>query len=120
MHSVRVERVRELLRRQLGEIIRRELTPEASALASVNSVHLTPDLKNATVFVGVIGSPDVQQRTIDHLNAQRGRIQHLVAEAVVLRHTPRLRFQLDLAIERGNRVLSILDELERSNPGTGS
>jgi len=120
MPSVRVERVRELLRRQLGEIIRRELPPDLSVLTSVNSVELTPDLKSATVLVGVIGPPHLQDRAVAHLNHSRASLQNLVAANVVLRHTPRLRFQLDTSVERGNRVLSILDDLSHSSPGSGS
>jgi ribosome-binding factor A len=117
MPSVRVQRIRELLKRQLGEIIRRELPAEMSVRASVHEVDLAADLKSATVYVGVIGSPDQQRKTLDLLNENRARLQELVAHAVVLRYTPRLRFQLDTSIERGNRVLSILDELEQSASG---
>ena len=117
MHSVRVKRVRELLKRQLGEIIRRELPAETSVLTAVNDVELAPDLKSATVFVGVIGQQDLQRKVVDQLNEDRAHLQELVARAVVLRYTPRLRFQLDRSVERGNRILSILDEIERKDSG---
>jgi ribosome-binding factor A len=117
MASVRVQRVRELLKRQLGEIVRRELPAHSSVLTSVNGVDLTPDLKSATVYVGVIGKRDDQQRVIEVLNRDRVRFQELVARAVVLRYTPRLHFKLDTSVERGNRILSILDDIERSDPG---
>lgn len=120
MASVRVQRVRELLKRQLGEIVRRELPAQSSVLTSVNDVSLTPDLKSATVYVGVIGNPDDQKRVIDQLNENRVRFQELVARAVVLRYTPRLLFKLDTSVERGNRVLSILDDLERSDSESSS
>jgi len=120
MASVRVQRVRELLKRQLGEIVRRELPAQSSVLTSVNDVHLTPDLKSATAYVGVIGQPDVQKRVIETLNRDRVRFQELVARAVVLRYTPRLHFKLDTSVERGNRILSLLDDIERSEPGSTS
>jgi ribosome-binding factor A len=116
MPSVRVQRIRELLKRQLGEIVRRELPPELSVLTSVHEVDLAADLKSATVHVGVIGTPGQQRQIIDRLTQDRVRFQELVAQAVILRYTPRLQFQLDTSIERGNRILSILDELEQSNP----
>lgn len=116
MQTVRIERVRELLKRQLGEIIRREMPASAAGWVTVNSVDVAGDLKSATVYVGVIGSADQQQKAVTLLNEQRPRLQELVAHAVVLRHTPRLRFELDTSVERGNRVLAILDEIERSSP----
>lgn len=120
MASVRVQRVRELLKRQLGEIVRRELPAPSSVLTSVNDVSITPDLKFATVYVGVIGQPDDQKRIIDQLNEERIHFQELVARAVVLRYTPRLQFKLDTSVERGNRILSILDDIERSDPESTS
>lgn len=116
MPSVRVQRIRELLKRQLGEIIRRELPPELSVLASVHDVDLAPDLKSTSVHVGVLGTPDQQRKLIDRLTQDRTRFQELLAQTVVLRHTPRLRFLLDTSIERGQRILSLLDELEQSDP----
>jgi ribosome-binding factor A len=116
MHHVRHQRVRELLKRQLGEIIRREIPATGATLVTVNDVELAGDLKSATVFVGVIGTEKVRKQTVQALNEQRVRIQELVAHAVVLRHTPRLRFELDTSVERGNRVLSILREIEEQPP----
>jgi ribosome-binding factor A len=50
------------------------------------------------------------------LELKRVRIQGLIARGVVLKYTPRLRFVLDESVERGNRVLKILEELEASGP----
>jgi len=118
MPSVRVHRIRELLKRQLAEIVRRELPADLSVRTSVHEVDLAADLKTATVYVGVIGSPDQQRQIIDRLGQERIRLQEFLAQAVILRYTPRLRFQLDTSVERGNRILSILDEIEQTDPPT--
>jgi len=120
MPSVRVQRIRELLKRQLGEIVRRELPAELSVLTSVHDVDLAADLKSATVHVGVIGNPSQQNSIVDRLTQARVRLQELLAQAVILRYTPRLRFQLDTSVERGNRILSLLDEIEQSDPTRNS
>jgi ribosome-binding factor A len=114
MQSLRHQRVRELLKRRIGEVIRREVRPDEAGLITVNDVGVAGDLKSATVFVGIIGNADQQRKALSVLARERWRIQSLVARAVVLKYTPRLRFVLDESVERGNRVLSILDELERS------
>lgn len=116
MPSLRFERVRELLKRQIGEIVRREFPSTETGLISVSDLQLAGDLKSATVFVGVLGSPAQQQRAVESLERERVRIQDLVGRAVVLKHTPRLRFELDHSVERGDRVLAILEDLERSGP----
>lgn len=113
MHRVRHERVRELLKRALGEIIRREIPIEQGGVISVNEVVLSGDLQSARVFVSLIGNPEQQRRGLDLLEANRALIQGQLAQAVVLKYTPHLRFVSDDSIARGDRVLGILDELQR-------
>ena len=114
--SLRLERVRELLKRELGEIIRRELPISEAGLITVNEVGVAPDLKSATVFVGVIGTPAQRKNAANLLEKESKRFQGLVGRAVVLKYTPHLKFVIDEAIERGNRVLEILKEIESEPP----
>lgn len=115
MSSLRLERVRELLKRQIGEVIRRELPLSEVGLLTVNDVDLAKDLQSATVFVGFVGTNEQKKKSVDLLQTERKRIQSLVGRAVVLKYTPQLRFVMDDSISRGNRVLQILDEIERSS-----
>ena len=116
MSPVRVQRVRELLKRQLGEIVRRELLPSDGVMMTVNDVELSNDLQQATVYVGIIGNENQRKAGMELLQTERKRIQGLVGRAVVLKYTPQLRFVLDESVSRGNRVLEIIDEIERSSP----
>lgn len=116
MPSLRLQRVRELLKREIGEAIRREIPVEQAGIVTVNDVDVAGDLKNATVFIGILGSPEQQKKGFGLLVKNRKRIQHLVARAVILKYTPQLRFVMDDSVLRGNRVLQILDELEKSSP----
>ncbi len=116
MPSLRHERVRELLKRAIGEVVRREFNVSDAGLISVNDVDLGGDLKSAVVFTSIFGNPEQQKRGLQLLNDHRIRIQALVARAVVLKFTPTLRFVVDDSIIRGNRVLQIIEELEKSAP----
>jgi ribosome-binding factor A len=115
--NLRHERVRELLKRELGEIIRRELPIGEAGLITVNEVGVANDLRSATIFVGVIGTVEQRKKAATLLHKHSKRIQTLVARSVVLKYTPHLKFVLDESIERGNRVLEILDQLEQSDGG---
>ena len=106
----RIERVCEILKREVGIIICRELD-FGSALVTVSAVDITPDLKQAHVFVSALGSPGQQRRALEALERNRVMIQSEVARRVTLKYTPHLYFKIDAAIERGTRVLSIMDEL---------
>jgi ribosome-binding factor A len=112
--SVRQERVRELLKRQIGEVIRREYSVETVGVISVNEVGVANDLHSATVFVGFVGTPEQRKLALDVLRKDRKRIQGLVAQEVVLKYTPQLKFVADESVAKGNKVLAILDELEKT------
>ncbi|HEV2319945.1 MAG TPA: 30S ribosome-binding factor RbfA [Verrucomicrobiae bacterium] len=114
MPTLRHERVRELLKREIGEAIRREFHVNEAGLISVNDVDLAGDLKSAVVFISIFGTPAQQKRGLQLLTENRVRIQGLVARSVVLKYTPTLKFVFDDSIVRGNRVLQIIEELEKA------
>jgi len=106
----RLKRVCEVLKRELGVIIQREISFGAP-LVTVSAVDITPDLKNAHVFVSALGGKVVGDEVLAKLEKNRILLQTALAKRVVLKHTPYLHFRFDEAIERGTRVLGILDEL---------
>lgn len=116
MSSLRLQRVRELLKREIGEIIRREIPVGDAGLITVNDVQVSSDLHSAAVYVGILGNAEQQKRGLAELNGHRKRIQGLVGQAVILKYTPQLRFLIDQSIEQGNKVLKIIDELEHATP----
>ena len=113
--NLRHQRVRELLKREVGEVIRRELPLQAAGLLTVNEVGLSSDLKSATIFVGVIGTAEQRKKAASLLHKDAKRLQGLVGRAVILKYTPHLKFVIDESIERGNRVLEILEDMEKSS-----
>ena len=116
MQNLRHERVRELLKRAIGEALRREFNVSEAGLISVTDVECAGDLKSATVFISILGNPDQQKRGLALLAEHRVRLQDLVARSVVLKYMPKLRFQIDDTIGRGNKVLQIIEELEKTSP----
>src|SRR5262245_10981964 len=116
MPSHRKERVRELLKRAIGEAIRREIPVGSAGLVSVNDVELGGDLRTARVFISIFGSAEQQKTGLATLQRSRPRLQDLVAKAVVLKYTPQLRFVVDDSVARGDRILKLIEELERTTP----
>jgi len=91
MASLRLQRVRELLKREIGEAVRREFHVSEAGLITVNDVDVAGDLKSATVFISILGNPDQQKRGFQLLNEHRVRIQGFIGRAVVLKYTPKLK-----------------------------
>jgi len=103
-------RVNALLKRELSSIVAREVT-FPGALVSINHVDVTSDLKNAHVFVSVLGLSDGTS-VISKLEAHRPALQAELSRRVILKYTPHLVFHLDDSIQRGVRVIEILQEIE--------
>jgi ribosome-binding factor A len=107
----RLLRVNKLLKRALSGIIGREITFD-NLLVSVNHVDITPDLKSAHVFISVLGK-EGRAGVLPKLEVHRTVLQAELSRHVVLKYTPHLVFHLDDSIERGARVIEILQEIEK-------
>ena len=114
MQNLRHIRVRELLKRELNEIFRREF-PVELGIVSVSEVGVSNDLHSAKVFVSSIGDDKAQQRAFRAVRKSASKIQFQLGQIVALRYTPKLKFVMDEARNRGDRVLQILDEIEQDS-----
>ena len=90
----RLERVNEVIKRELSEIISREINFSAQTLVTLHAVDITADLRQCHVFVSVIGKPDQKSRVLSELEEHRGTLQRELAKRVVLKYTPHLNFKL--------------------------
>lgn len=111
----RPARVRELILREIGVIISRELTFPAGALVTVQAVDLTPDFKHCHIYVGVLGPEKTKPAIMSKLHEHRPLLQHELSKRVILKYTPHLHFHLDLAIERGTKVMEILRQIDETH-----
>ncbi len=108
--SLRIQRVRELIRRELSTILEREFSVPG-ALVTVHDVDPTHDLKQCFVYVGVLGKPGLEKRVLEKLLKERAFIQKRLYKRVILRNSPQLFFRLDQSIERGVRVVRAIENL---------
>jgi ribosome-binding factor A len=87
-----------------------------SCLVSVTGVKSSCDLRNAHVGISVFGGGDeAKRKAIRILLKHRADIQRKIARDLTLKYTPVLRFELDSNIENGDRVLSLLEEMEKED-----
>jgi ribosome-binding factor A len=105
-------RVNEVVKRELSVIITREFSFQGS-LVSINHVEVSSDLKNAHVFVSVLGA-EAGESVISKLTAHRSVLQAELARHVTMKYTPHLIFHLDNSIARGTRVIEIMQQMEAS------
>lgn len=114
MSSRRLDKVNELLRREISAVIQREFEWPGTIL-SVLEVDVTQDLKEGKVWLGVVGRMAPAQ-VIEKLNKSRGLIQSIVSKRVILRSTPRLTFKYDASARRGVDLVNLLEDIEKNLP----
>ncbi len=110
----RLERVNELIRREIGEAFFRVISDtrfDRSAV-TVTTVTTARNLRTARVLVSVRGDATVQQQTLSLIRRYRHDIQQAINHDLTLKYTPVLRFELDPSIQKGDHVLDILAHLE--------
>jgi ribosome-binding factor A len=108
----RLERVNEVIKRELSEIVSREITFTAQTLVTIHAVGISADLRQCQVYVSVIGKAEQKSRVLSELEEHRVVLQRELAKRVVLKYTPHLHFKIDDSIERGSRVLEIMQDLD--------
>ena len=107
----RMERVNEEFKRELSQIIDRELkNPNITGLISVTKVKTSSDLKFAKVYISIINSKS-KKNTMEGIKNSAGFMRSELAKRVNLRYTPELVFELDETLEYGAKIDSILKEI---------
>lgn len=114
----RLTRVNALLKRELADLIERgELCP-SGMLLSVTEVNTSVDLRNATVEISIFGGEaKAREAAFRELEIRRVELQERIARSLKFKHTPVLNFHLDRRMERGDRVLEILNAAEQKEDG---
>jgi ribosome-binding factor A len=107
----RSTRVAELVQRELAVLIPKYLQDADVGLVTVSNVNVSPDLKNARIFVTSIGNTIDNDQIAARLNEHVGQFRHDLSQSLILRSVPRLHFEFDHALERANRLTALIDSL---------
>ena len=113
--TARTDRIDELLRQEIGAIIAREISDPRVGFATITSVETAPDLRHAKVFVSIIGQPTERKEALRALGRAMPFVRHELGKRLRLQRIPEFHLELDETLERGTRVLRLLDELEAGN-----
>jgi ribosome-binding factor A len=105
-----MRRVNESIREVLSEAVGSLQDPRIG-FVTVTGVETSPDLRQARVYVSVLGSERKRERTLEGLSSAHGVLQARLAEELRMKRTPLLSFEYDPSVERGVRMSKLIDEL---------
>lgn len=107
----RTLRISEQVKRELGDIISNEIKdPRLPQFTSITSVHVTRDLRYATVHVSVLGGEEERENALLALKSAAKYIRREVGQRIKLRYTPEFIFEIDRSIEKGIYMSSLIDK----------
>jgi ribosome-binding factor A len=106
----RMRRVNEAVREVVSARIAGGLRDPRIGFVTVTAVETSPDLRQARVFVSVLGSEEERTATLAGLESAHGVIQQAVATELRMKRTPTLQFVFDESIDRGMRITELLDD----------
>jgi ribosome-binding factor A len=109
MASDRLRRVDEAVRQVLSDAVATDLKDPRVGFVTVTGVKTSPDLRQARVYVSVLGDDEAREASLDGLRSAHGFLQRRVASELRMKHTPTLDFFYDDSVERGMRLSELID-----------
>jgi ribosome-binding factor A len=112
MQFKRSERVSELMREEISSILMRELKDPRIGFITLTRIELSHDLRNAKIFVSIMGGEDEKKNTMKGLESASGFIKWELRKRLRLKIIPEIIFKIDTSIEHSDKISRILGELK--------
>ena len=109
--TARTDRIDQLLRQEIGQILERDVQDPRIGFVTVTAVKTSTDLRQARVYVSVLGNERKRQKTLEGLDSAHGVLQAKLATELRMKRTPQLVFEYDPTVEEGVRMSRLIDEL---------
>src|SRR5712692_1753029 len=111
----RTERITEVLREELSEMIGYEMSDPRVASAVVTEVHISPDKRHAHVRIGVPADTDTQE-TLKALENARHFLRRQLAKRLDIYRIPELHFEADISTVLGGKMEHLLKRIKKGRP----
>ena len=122
--SRRVSRVAALIKREVSQMLLHDVKDDrvGSGMVSITDVDVSGDLQHAKIFVSIYGTDEARAETMKGLKSATGFVRSELGHRIRLRRTPEVVFLEDRSLERGTRMISLLEQIsqerERSQPAS--
>lgn len=113
--SYKKEKTESQIKREIGEMLIRDMGNPALMHTTVTGVKITADFKHASIYLSTYGTPREKKLSVNIMNNNSPWIRRELAKRIRMRYVPDLTFFEDNSIEKGFRVDEILNEINREN-----
>lgn len=111
--SRRVSRVASLIQQEVSSMLLNDIKDDrvGAGMVSVTDVDVSGDLQHAKIYVSIYGSDEARAETMAGLKSATGYVRRELGHRIRLRRTPEVVFMEDRGLERGDRMLTLLNQL---------
>lgn len=115
-NSRRVSRVSSSIKREISQMLLNGIKDDrvGAGMVSITDIDLSGDLQHATVFVSIYGTEAAKRETMEGLKASTAFVRKELGHRIRLRRTPEIIFEEDTSLERGDRMLNLLNEISQN------
>jgi ribosome-binding factor A len=119
MQYQRKDRVGDLIKREIAQIVQREVKDPGIGFVTITAVEVSTDLKQAKVFYSVLGDEDSKRRSASALKRASGFIQNEIGGRLRLKYTPEILFHFDKSVEYGAHIEELIERIHRAERAKG-
>jgi ribosome-binding factor A len=120
MSFKRAEKVSEAIKREVGVLLTQEVKDPGIHFTTVTAVETADDLRNATIFVSVMGSEEDRRQSLEGLERAKGFLRGEIGRRLQLRYAPQIHFRLDKSLDHAFKIKGILDKLKDGEKKDGA
>ena len=113
--QLRIEKLQELIKQEMGKMLLKELKDPRIGFVTVTDVEMTGDLREAKIYVSVMGGEEQVKSSLEGLNSALGFIRREIGQRIRLRFTPEISFALDTSLDYGDHIQKLLLQVEGEN-----
>ena len=108
----RADRVSEAIKREVSVLILQDLRDPEIANITVMDVETSDDLRQARIFVSIMGDDDQKKRSMEGLDRAKGFIRSRISKCLQLRYSPEIFFKMDATLDKAMRIEEVLNKIK--------
>ena len=114
-NKLRIEKLQELIKQEMSKMLLKELKDPRIGFVTVTDVEMTGDLREAKIYVSVMGGAEQVKSSLEGLQSALGFIRREIGHRIRLRFTPEISFALDTSLDYGDHIQKLLLQVEGEN-----
>ena len=111
-NKLRIEKLQELIKQEMSKMLLTDLKDPRIGFVTVTDVEMTGDLREAKIYVSVMGGAEQVKSSLEGLNSALGFVRREIGQRIRLRFTPEISFALDTSLDYGDHIQTLLLQVE--------